>query len=134
VPLGDRSRHETAGFIGITARLLTHDLISISNGTNKAKLSLSAAPSSTTSRLHRLSVKRRRNDRLLSGSAQSPAEGDPVMVNIQYFADKVKAGRDATAGPSSVENAICTSNGKAGTRPGASHSISKFANIVGSER
>jgi len=45
------------------------------------------------------------------------------MVNIQYFVDKVKAERDAAAGPSAGENPICASNGEVGTRPGASHSI-----------
>jgi quercetin dioxygenase-like cupin family protein len=71
-----------------------------------------------------------RNDRLSSGSAQSPVEGDEVMVNIQYFVDKVKGERDAAAGPSAGENPICACNGEVGVRPRVSHSISKFASVV----
>jgi hypothetical protein len=51
------------------------------------------------------------------------------MVTIQYFADKMKAERDAAVGPSAGENPM---SGEVGTRPGASHSISKFANVVNS--
>ena len=54
------------------------------------------------------------------------------MVNIQYFADKVKTERDAALGPSAGENPIRASNGEVGTRPEASQSISKFANVVDS--
>jgi quercetin dioxygenase-like cupin family protein len=49
------------------------------------------------------------------------------MVNIQYFVDKMKAERDAGAGPSAGENPIC---GEVGARPRPSHSISKFASVV----
>ena len=54
------------------------------------------------------------------------------MVNIQYFVDKVKAERDAAVGPSAGENPIGASNGEEETRPGESHSISEFANVVNS--
>ena len=54
------------------------------------------------------------------------------MVNIQYFADKVKTERDAPLGLSAGENPIRASNGEVGNRLGASHSISKFANVVDS--
>jgi len=54
------------------------------------------------------------------------------MVNIQYFVDKVKAERDAAMGTSAGENPMGASNGEEGTRPGESHSISEFANVVNS--
>ena len=52
------------------------------------------------------------------------------MVNIQYFVDKMKVGRDAAVGPSAGENPTGASNGEEETRPGESHSISEFANVV----